>query len=206
MSSRKEPAKPILREHVYDGIEEYDQKLPNWWLFTFYIFAIFFVLFWVAYFHLHKLPSDAARLDPQIAELRQKKMNEMIAMLNDDKLLELSKDASMVSEGRMIYTSTCLPCHGPNLGGRTEAPIYIGLSLVDKEWKYGDTPTAIYKMIYDGTPDPAAALAKGEMIMPPQSISLGAEKVAKAAAFVLHEWHARQGSAEPETPGKKQEG
>lgn len=192
MSARKEPAKPILREHVFDGIQEYDQKLPNWWLFTFYIFVIFFVIFWVAFYHLHALKTDAGRLDPIVESLRKKKTDQMAGMLNDDKLLSMSKDAAAVAEGKAVYSTICVACHGPNMGGRTEAPIYIGLSLVDKEWKYGGAPTAIYKMIYDGTPDPAAAMAKGEMIMPPQGMILGADKVAKAAAYVLHEWETKQ--------------
>jgi cytochrome c oxidase cbb3-type subunit III len=191
MSTTRESSKPVLREHVYDGIQEYDQKLPNWWLFTLYIFVVVFVVYWVAFFHLGKLPTDAGRLDPRVAELRQKKASQMAAMLDDTKLLQMSKDSAVIAEGKTIYTSICFPCHGPNLGGKTEGAIYIGLSLVDKEWKYGGTPTAIYKQIYNGTPDPAANLAKGEMIMPPQGAVLGAEKAAKVASFVIHEWHAR---------------
>jgi cytochrome c oxidase cbb3-type subunit III len=195
MSTREAPT-PILREHVFDGIQEYDQKLPNWWLFTLYIFVVLFVAFWIAFYHVHALSTDAAKLDPQIAELRQKKTNLMAAMLNDDKLLAMSKDSAVIAEGKGIYTSVCLPCHGPNLGGKTEAPMYIGRSLLTKDLKYvkaptGISPIAVYKQIYNGTPDPAANLAKGEMIMPPQGLVLGAEKAAKAAAFVVHEWQAK---------------
>ena len=40
----------MVRDHVYDGIQEYDQKLPNWWLFTWYITMVWFVIAWLAYY------------------------------------------------------------------------------------------------------------------------------------------------------------
>jgi len=176
---------PVLRDHVYDGIQEFDQKLPNWWLFTLYGAIVFFVLWWVAYYHLGLIKSDAERLDPILAEIQAKRSEAMFAMLDDPNLWKMSRDATFVKEGQQTYQQVCLPCHGPELGGNKEAPQYIGRSLIDDEWAHGGTPTDVYKMIYDGTPDPAAAMASGQLIMPPQGITLGADKVAKVTAYVL---------------------
>ena len=51
-----------LRPHVFDGIEEYDQKLPNWWLWTFYGAIILFVVLWFGYYQMGKGMSDEERI------------------------------------------------------------------------------------------------------------------------------------------------
>ncbi len=185
MSKKPEDHKPELRPHVFDGIEEYDQKLPNWWLFTLYIAIVFFVVHWIIHFQFRVVPSDAQRLDPVVAKIRDDRMKAMTAMLNDTTLGKLATDQAVVAEGQKIYQQTCLPCHGPNRGGKTEAPLYIGASLADAEWRYGAKPTDIYKMIFDGSPSPADLAAKGEIPMPAQGPVLGPEKVASVAAFIL---------------------
>ncbi len=178
---------PEIRNHTYDGIQEYDQKLPNWWLFTLYITMVFFVVYWVAYYQLKKAPMDEERLDPVLAQIEEKRMESMLAMLNNENLLAMSKDSSVVSDGEQTYNTVCLACHGPGLKGKNEGPQYIGLSLVDDEWKYGGEPKEIYEMIYNGTPNPAEAMAKGEIIMPGQGVLIGAEGAAKVTAYILNE-------------------
>ncbi len=197
-SPPKDPHTPILRAHVYDGIQEFDQKLPNWWLFTLWTACIFFLFYWMAYYQFGFAKSDEQRLDPVIAELREKRTAQVLAMLDDpNKLWEMSRDPAFVSEGEQIYNNACVVCHGPNLGGTTEAAQYIGRSLVDSEWTYGGESTEIYQMIYNGTPNPADAMKTGAMIMPPQGTLLGAEKTAKVTAFVLSKHSRPEDSAIP---------
>lgn len=189
-------SKPVLREHVFDGIEEFDQKLPNWWLFTLYGAIVFSAGYWIAYFQLNAAPTDYERLDPLIAKINQEKMESMMAMLNDENLVKMSHDQAVVTKGKAVYTSYCVACHGPNLKGRNEEPPapglaspYIGLSLVDEEWKYGAKPTDIYKMIYHGSPPPAAGVAPSgppTIPMPPKGgAPINEEAVAQVTAFVL---------------------
>jgi len=46
LQSKPEKASgPELRDHVFDGIQEFDNKLPNWWLWTFYIMVIFYFIY-----------------------------------------------------------------------------------------------------------------------------------------------------------------
>ena len=63
----KEKGEIILREHEYDGIQEYDQKLPNWWLFTFYGAVVWFVVYWLLYYNTSTFKTDHEKVEAHIA-------------------------------------------------------------------------------------------------------------------------------------------
>ncbi len=146
----------ILRDHSYDGIEEYDQKLPNWWLFTLYIMIVWFVIFWVMYYQSPaNMQNDYERLDSKIAEINSKKQKElesMLATLNDESLMKMSKDSSHTSAGKAMFDTRCALCHGSDLSAVANGAKLPGVPLNDAEWKYGGKPLEIMKTITDGPP------------------------------------------------------
>ncbi len=170
-----------LRPHVYDGIQEYDQRLPNWWLWTFYIMIIVFVVYWVGYYSFGAFRSDVERLDEEIARIDGVKAKELEAMMSslDDKVLwEMSRNTQMVAAGKETFLKTCNVCHGDDLSAKRDGVQLPGLPLNDAEWKYGGKPLEIFNIVTNGSPDKT----KGMVAWEP---ALGANKVAEVVAFVL---------------------
>ena len=67
------PGEVVLREHEYDGIQEYDQKLPNWWLFTLYTAIIFFIVAWVIYYQTSLVKTDQQTVTSAISAIQEEK-------------------------------------------------------------------------------------------------------------------------------------
>lgn len=180
----------VLREHEYDGIQEYDQKLPNWWLFTFYGAIAWFLIYWVLYYQAGAYPTDHEKVTGKIAAIEEQRQAERAATeksLDDDALLAMSKDSAVVAAGEATYTVTCVACHGADLTatmdvGGTKIPL-PGLPLNDGEWKFGGKPMDIYKLVMDGSP-PESEGHNGAK-MQAWGPALGTQKVAEVAAYVV---------------------
>lgn len=174
----------VLRPHEFDGIQEFDQKMPNWWLFLFYGAIGFFLVWWLAYYQFGLMQPDTERVDGEMRQVEKRKADALAALLstlNDDLLVnQFAADPAVVALGQTTYMTLCTGCHGPDLtasmdlGGGKLAPM-TGLSLKDGEWKYGSHPMDIFKLINEGTPADqpghnGARMAAWGQVMPPMQI------------------------------------
>jgi cytochrome c oxidase cbb3-type subunit 3 len=159
-SYAKEKGEVILREHEYDGIQEFDQKLPNWWLFTFYGGIAWFVIYWVMYYHAGWSQTDQQKIVAQVSALQEKKDAELAATLAslDDKTLveQWAVDPMVVAAGEATYSVSCSACHAADLSatmdaGGSKIPL-PGRPLTDGHWEYGAKPMEIFKLINEGSP------------------------------------------------------
>ncbi len=188
----KEKGEVILREHEFDGIQEYDQKLPNWWLFTFYGAVVWFVAYWVLYYHTNTFKSDHEKVSERIVAIQQAKAAELektLASLDDSTLVhEWATKPDVVAAGEATYLQICAACHAPDLsatmvaGGNT-VPL-PGLPLNDGEWKFGGKPLDIFKMINSGSP-PESDGYNGTKMQPGGGASLSPKQVAEVTAYLI---------------------
>jgi cytochrome c oxidase cbb3-type subunit 3 len=155
--------------HEVDGIQEYDNKLPNWWLYTLYGTVVFAVLYW---FHYHQTkfgdlpPVEYQNEMDRFAEEEAKRAGPITA----DKLVLASKDPAKVQQGKEIFSATCAACHRADGGGS------VGPNLTDEFWLHGGGPEAIFKTVSDGF------AAKG---MPAWRPQLGIVRVQAVTAYIL---------------------
>ncbi|MEO6996324.1 MAG: cbb3-type cytochrome c oxidase N-terminal domain-containing protein [Lacunisphaera sp.] len=169
-----------VRDHVYDGIQEYDQRLPNWWLNTLYGAIIFWIVYWFVNVIAGLVPSDASKVDAEMTRISAAKMAGSIDVSNDDKFWEMSKNAVFTDAGKQTFASLCVACHLPSLRGKSENPSAVGPDLTDTAWLHGGTPKEIYNTVSKGV------LPKG---MPAWEPVLGQKKTVEVVAFILSHHH-----------------
>jgi cytochrome c oxidase cbb3-type subunit 3 len=162
--------------HTYDGIREYDKRLPNWWLYTLYGTIAFWVFYWFANQIAHIVPSDGAQVDTAMAKINAVKMASSIDVNNDELFWQMSQNPEFVNAGKQTFDSLCVQCHLPSMRGKGENPAAVGPNLIDTAWIHGGTPKEIYATVSKGV------LVKG---MPTWEPVLGQKKTAEVVAYVL---------------------
>ena len=184
----------VLREHEYDGIQEYDQKLPNWWLVIFISANVFFFGYWFAYYQLGMFQTDQQRIDAAMAKIeaaQAKALDDMLAKLTDEALVsEWATDPTRVAAGGAVYATNCIACHGQDLAARIDigGGQFVnlpGLSLTDGEWKYGGKPMDIFKLINEGTPPDSTGHNGAKMEA--WGLKLPPVQVAELTAYLISE-------------------
>lgn len=171
---QKQPAEDPVRKHTFDGIQEYDRRLPNWWLLTFYGAIVFSVVYWFYFRHSGVSQPDGERVEAEMMQIEAAKLASG-SSLNDESLWQMSRNPISIESGRATFNANCSACHLASLKGKDENPAAIGVSLVDRQWLYGGRPTELLAVVTNGTP-------KG---MPAWGPLLGPKKISETVAYIL---------------------
>ena len=174
---RKDPNEDRILDHEYDGIREYDNPMPRWWVMLFWATIVFAVVYF-----LNVIPGIGsgrgriANYEREMAAARaryaavEREQQQRQPVLTDASLMALAKDPAALAAGKQTFTNTCAPCHRPDGGGN------IGPNLTDDYWIHGGTPMEIVHTITAGVPD------KG---MPTWGQTLNPEQIERVAAYVI---------------------
>lgn len=153
---KKEQENKLL-DSCYDGIQEYDNDLPRWWVWLFYL-TIIFAVGYVWYYHLggpgQKL---TAILEDEMQALEQQRQS---AAVNAGVPVTVSLVAAIAEPGRVekgakVFTERCAPCHGAQGQG------IVGPNLTDKFWIHGASPEDVKKIIEQGVLEKGMLAWKG---------------------------------------------
>lgn len=160
--------------HVSDGIEEYDNPLPFWWVGLFFATIVFGALYLVYYPGLGNFSgvgdwSSAGQWEREVerAESRFAPLYARYAAMDAE---SLARSREAMNMGRRLFVNTCSACHGSSGRGGAGFP-----NLTDSEWAWGGSLARIKESI----------LAGRVGVMAPWRAALGEDGVRDTAQYVL---------------------
>jgi cytochrome c oxidase cbb3-type subunit 3 len=150
-----------------DGIDEYDNPLPDWWVGMFW-FTIVWAIAYFSWYHLVADRSQVKNLAEEMAAAEAQYPEQAAAQAAA--LADFAITPEAVTAGEAVFTQNCVPCHGADLRG------IIGPSLLDEEWLHGGQAGEIIHTIIVGVQE------KG---MVPWGGILSPEQINQVAAYVI---------------------
>ncbi|MFK7762005.1 MAG: cytochrome-c oxidase, cbb3-type subunit III [Roseobacter sp.] len=155
----KQEGDPNTTGHSWDGIEEFDNPMPRWWLWTFYITIVWGLAYAIAYPAWPLISSATSGLlgystRGEVAEeiAAVEASNDGINMqLASAELTEIAGTPELATyataAGAAVYRTWCTQCHGSGAAG-VQASGYP--NLLDDDWLWGGDIEAIHYTISHG--------------------------------------------------------
>ena len=145
--------------HSWDGIEEYDNPMPRWWVWTFYACIIWGLGYSIVYpswpliSHSYRgLTNWSARTEVAEDIAKQSAFNATIQdKLVQTELTEIGNDPELAgfaqNAGRSIFINNCAQCHGAGAAGVQN----LGYpNLLDDDWLWGGDIESIHTTVTHG--------------------------------------------------------
>lgn len=156
---KKEPRQVETTGHSWDGIEEYNNPLPRWWVWVFYATIIWGIGYTVAYpawplitGATPGLLGASTRADVEVEIAAVDKANAAIKdKLVAADLTAIGADPELAGyaerAGAAVFRTNCAQCHGSGAAG-FEGKGYP--NLLDDDWLWGGTMEDIHLTVTHG--------------------------------------------------------
>ena len=170
-----------LHGHVWDeDLTEYNNPLPRWWMWLFYITIVFSLGYVAVYPGLGNFAGSFNWTSVNEYEAEIKQANAEYGPIFEKyvkvDVATLSKDSQANAVGQRLFLNSCAQCHGSDAGGAKGFP-----NLRDKDWLYGGDAAAIEASIANGRNGVMPAL--GDAIGGEQGVNEMAEYVRSLAGL-----------------------
>jgi len=136
--------------HLWDeNLEEYNNPLPQWWMWLFWITLIFAVAYLMLYPGLGGFPgllkwSSSGQFEGEQARAKER-YEPVYAKFAAMDIPAVAADPQAREIGQRLFLNYCSQCHASDARGGQGFP-----NLADNDWLYGGTPEAILVSITQG--------------------------------------------------------
>lgn len=175
-TTRRVPgAKVDTTGHVWDeDLQEWNNPLPNWWRWLFYITVVFSLVYLMFYpglgIYLGSLGWSQVKQYEDEVKKADATYGPIYAKYAAMDIEQVAGDKEAMAIGQNLYLNYCAQCHASDARGAKGFP-----NLADADWQWGGDPKVIKETILNGRIG----------VMPPQGAALGGEGVKDVAHYVM---------------------